>query len=62
MFKFELKQLVFYLKDNKLNSARIISRKYVEDSGNRTIRYVTCHGEYDEKNIFESKEELLKSL
>ena len=31
MFKFELDQLVFFLKDNRFHSAPVLSRKYVDN-------------------------------
>lgn len=32
MFKYELEQLVYYIKDNKLHSANVLARRVVENS------------------------------
>ena len=69
MFKFELDQLVYYLLENKLHSAKIQGRKYTDVAAEgattkwvNNIRYVTCHGVFDEKDVFATKEELSKAI
>jgi hypothetical protein len=73
MFKYELGQKIYYLMDNRLHSAPVLSRIIVENQkedydsifkqfGNARILYATCHGEIDEKDAFASKEELADNL
>jgi hypothetical protein len=79
VFKYELNQLVYYLKDNKIHSAPILSRCIVENLhdewnstheqeeffckfGKSAILYITCHGFFSEDKIFNSKEDLCKTL
>ena len=76
--KYELGQLVFYMDDNHVNSAKITSRTVVENThdelgihestkvwipfGLAGIRYQTCHGTWNEDQLYASKAELLKRL
>lgn len=74
MFKFELDQLVYYLLENKVHSAAVLSRIIAENKrdeepenfyqqfGESKVQYATCHGVIDADKAFGSKEELLKSL
>lgn len=74
MFKFKLKDLIFYIRDNKVHSAPVLARRFVDCTdpqsnsdiykrfGEPNISYSTCHGIVYEKEAFASKEELLKSL
>jgi len=71
IFKFELKDLVYYMKENKVHSAPVRVRMYIDctssvhlalSDGVEGVRYKTCHGIYTEENLFHSKEELLASL
>lgn len=38
MFKYELDQLVYYMKDNRLHSAPILARKAIENHGDFDAR------------------------
>ncbi len=76
--KYELEQVVFYMDENHVHSAKVTSRTVVEnvhddlsaiDSpskmtpfGRTGIRYQTCHGTWDEQQVFASKKELLEAL
>jgi len=76
MFKFELDQVVFYIEDNCLHSAPVLSRNYVDnifgdgvgDSdtlrcfGPSRIQYSTIHGTYSGKALFATREELAASF
>lgn len=78
MFKYELGQLVYYLLDNKLHSAKVLSRMKLErldESKNNDpydpydnfdydsgTFYATCHGTFREDEIFGSKEELAQNI
>lgn len=68
MFKFELKQVVFYMMDNRVHSAPIRSRMIVEnvdlynDFGLATMIYATIHGKFQEHLLFESREALAAHL
>lgn len=76
--KYQLDQTVFYMKDNKIHSATVLSRAQVECRFNKPategqkrlhqpfgpagIQYATVHGVFNEEQVFASKEELLASL
>lgn len=76
MFKFRLGQEIFYIRDNRLHSAPVMSRRCVENSrecksggsnlysrfGHSGIEYSTVHGIIKEKEAFASKEDLAASL
>ena len=79
MFEFELDQLVYYMFNNKIHSAPVISRMIVENLheerahtdeqkkcwtpfGKAGVHYCTCHGVFPEKDLYESREDLLDSL
>lgn len=69
MFKFKLGQTVYFICDNKINSAVITSRQLVEnlltEGGNRQknsfgydgLNYATQAGTHNEKNLFASVKE-----
>lgn len=69
MFKFNLGQTVYFLYDNKINSAVVTSRQLVEnlltENGNRQknsfsndgISYASNAGTHNEKNLFASAKE-----
>jgi len=77
-YKYEIGQLVFYMKNNLVHSARVLSRANTENSdinavtaaqkeafqrfGPNSTIYSTCHGEFQEKDVFPTKEDLFKSL
>lgn len=77
-YKYEIGQLVYYMKNNLVHSARILSRVHRENSGIDAVTatqkelfqrfgpnctaYSTCHGEFQEKDVFPTKEDLFKSL
>jgi hypothetical protein len=79
MFKFELEQLVWYMKDNKAHNAPVLSRMYIDNLhptwtstpqqcqsftrfGPNQITYATIHGEYNENDLYASKEEMYQAL
>jgi len=74
MFKYQLDQLIYYLKDNKLHSASILSRMKIENLyndknselfnqfNNEGTFYATTHGIFEEEKVFSSKEELAKYI
>ena len=73
MFKYELDQLVYYLKDNKLHSAPVLSRSITENLredydtifkqlGDSRRVYATCHGIINEEELFESKKALAEFI
>ena len=75
MFKFQLGQLVWYLRDNKVHSAKVLARLCSESEkdnsasdspwmafGRTRVEYSTCHGVINESQCFASKQELLESL
>ena len=73
MFKFNLGQLVYYIENNRIYSAEIASRRYIDNTefiksnsnlsfGIDCIQYKTRHGTYNEIDIFVSVEELVQKL
>jgi hypothetical protein len=74
MFKFNLKDKIFYIRDNKVHAAPVLARRFVDCTdpqsvsdiykrfGEPNVSYSTCHGVVYEKDAFGSKEELLASL
>ena len=73
--KYELRQLIHYMLDNKIHSAQIQARKAVDfDSpldwnnsagihfGDVGVTYYTCHGVIKEEDAYPSKEALIESL
>lgn len=72
--KYALDQTIYYMEDNKVHSAPVLSRMLVENLneewsnktfeqfGKSCVRYATCHGVYEEGSVFGSKEDLLRSL
>lgn len=71
MFKYNLKQKVFYMSQNQINTAYILQRLYVDGSpdvpheahfGLPRIQYVTHSGYFSEDELFASMEDLLRHL
>jgi len=72
MFKYDLGQTVFYLKDNKFNSSQILSRKLIEtlpdkenystSFGKNSIVYAVATGSYYEHALFDSVDGLAYHL
>ena len=78
MFKFELGQLVYYMRDNRVHRATVNSRMKVDNAKTGALNteqmkifrvfgptgefYATVHGITPVEGVFASKEELLKSL
>ena len=76
--KYELDQIIFYLNQNKLHSAKVVSRKTVENNINEISNkeqkefyrffgpsgtfYRTCHGVFKEEDVFESREKLAEYI
>lgn len=75
---FEINQLIWYMQDNKVHSARVLSRMIIENSpmeahnkeqrefyqrfGEAGVTYATVHGTYGQDRVFGSKQDLLDSL
>ena len=69
MFKYELEQKVFYLRNNRIHSAPILARKYIDNIQHEhlkfkdpCIEYETCHATFNEDVLFKSKSDLVKQL
>jgi hypothetical protein len=74
MFKFNLGQTVYFMYDNKLNSAVVTSRMLIEnllkEDGCRQknsfdvagVKYATNAGTFSEKQLFASVDEVFESL
>ena len=78
MFEFQLEETVFYMRDNRIHSAPILSRIFVDNEtkevsnteqadafqkfGEDKIEYATIHGVFSEDQIFHIKQDLLDSL
>ena len=78
MFEFQLEETVFYMKDNRVHSAPVLSRICVDNKfkdisnaeqseafhkfGESKIDYATIHGVFTEDQIFHFKQDLLDSL
>lgn len=79
--KINVDDTIYYLKDNKLHSAPVISILRVETQpdahllaqtkeqlafympfGKSRVRYSTCHGVFDEQEVFLTKKELAEDL
>jgi len=39
MFKYKLQQVIYYMQDNKVHSAKVLSRKYVDNVFPKEKRY-----------------------
>jgi len=79
VFKYQLGQLVYSMRDSKVHSAPISSRMIIDNLhdewvsnetqkkswqpyGRTGIWYATVHDQYEEGELFATKEELLESL
>jgi hypothetical protein len=74
MFKFQLRDKIWYLRNNKVCSAPVLARRFVDCDnphqsneiykrfGEPNCSYSTCHGTILDSEAFGSKEELLASL
>jgi len=77
MFKYDLKQVVWYFRDNIVHSAPVLSRRYVDNVhsarteaqkeifnglGPTGITYKTIHDVYSEGDLYPTKEDLMGSL
>jgi len=71
--EYELRQKIFYMRHNRVHSAPVLGRSYVDfvddinfqDTGifgDEGIYYQTCHGVQEEHECFATREELLESL
>lgn len=76
--EYNLGETIYYLRENKVHSAEVLSRTAVENANNKPsnavqeklftpfgkarIQYGTSHGIIDESEAFASKVELLASL
>ena len=71
--KYYIGQQVFYIDGHEICSAPVLCRCQVDNClgdkepnykafGETRTMYATCHGEYHERNVFSSKEELIASL
>lgn len=59
-FKYDIGQLIFYIKDNLIHAAKVISRSRSEKTGQ--VIYETVHGTFDEDRVFASKAQLISTL
>lgn len=57
-YKYTIGQLIFYMKDNLLHSAKVIDK----DSVNGLITYRTIHGVFEESRCYASKEALIATM
>lgn len=78
MFKFALDQVVYVILDNRVHSAPVLSRMLVENQhqtyatkeqahffkrfGDCRVMYSTCHGEFHEEELFDSREALASAI
>ncbi len=69
MFKYELRQVVFYMRNNRIHSAPVLARKYIDNVEHKhhsfeaaCIEYETCHAAFNEADLFISKDALLEHL
>ena len=71
MFKYNMDQTVYYMMDNRVHSAPVLARRYVETAANipsrahvgeNSIVYGTTHGTFHERNLFTSLKDLLNYL
>jgi hypothetical protein len=75
--KYELNQVIYYVRDNKVHSAPVLSRMQVENLhkastpeqkaiftpfGENDVFYGTCHGVFDEAEVFPSRDALISFL
>lgn len=73
MFKYEIGQLVWYIKNNCIHSAKVVARSITEvdpefekcranNSWHAKLLYVTIHGAWDEEQLYRSVDDLLYAL
>lgn len=72
MFKFELGQSIFFMRDNEIETSKVISRKYVDcwtqaeeewcKFGKDSISYVTKKGEIPEELAYSTEKALTAGL
>ena len=78
MFEFKLEEVVFYMGDNKVCSAPVLSRICVDNVhekvsndeqaeafqkfGKSMTRYATIHGTFNGDKVFHTRQDLLDSL
>ena len=77
MPKYKIDQKIYYIHNNKIHSAPVLSRMSVENKheadtpeqmdlftpfGASGVMYATCHGIFLEKYVFSSKKDLIDSL
>ena len=73
MFKYDLGQTVWYIKDNRVHTATIGARTFCEvdtafkntragDSWNARVLYGTVHGNWQENQLFASFDDLVYDL
>jgi hypothetical protein len=72
LFKYDVEQLIYYMGNNKVHSAPVLGRLYVEECVQQIggslsdlpngCHYKTCHGIFTESEVFGTRQELLESL
>lgn len=72
MFKHNIGQLVWFMHDNAVCAAPVLSRCYIDNGdkiagtrhsfGDTSIRYYTCFGQHFESRVFANKDSLLNHL
>lgn len=73
IFKYKLNQIIFYMRENKVHSGKVLGRRCIDynepwratqspELGENGIAYLTCHGFISQFEAFESKEALVNSL
>lgn len=62
--KYEVNQELFFMKDNKVYKAYCFGIKisFGNNKMNKILYEMNCSGNYNESEVFPSKEELLKAL
>lgn len=73
MPKYNLEQVIFYIKDNQEHSAEVLAIKHIANQfpsyfspfgepSKPGVWYATCHGVFEEKDCFPNKDSLLAQL
>lgn len=76
--KYNLDQVIHYMRDNKPHSAPVLARRCIENLfpwistaeqmklftpfGSAGVCYATCHGIVDESEAFASREEMFEAM